>query len=105
MQDLGCSIALDSFGSSLGSLEYQKRLPFDYLIIDSAYVKRQPDSETDFVIVDRTRNAIRKGQRHVVSDYIDALEILAMLSELGLTEARGVQMQAAVPLEQLLFRY
>ncbi len=105
LQDLGCSIALDSFGSSLGSLEYLKRLPFDYLIIDSAYVKRQPDSETDFVIVDRTRNAIRKGQRHVVSDYIDALEILAMLSELGLTEARGVQMQAAVPLEQLLFRY
>jgi EAL domain-containing protein (putative c-di-GMP-specific phosphodiesterase class I)/GGDEF domain-containing protein len=102
MQDLGCKVALDDFGSGLAPFEYLKRLPVNILKIDGAFIKSLPDSEIDYIIVDAVVRVAKVKKLQTVAEYAESEEILSLLAELGVHFAQGFCTGKPVSLERFL---
>ncbi len=102
MQELGCSVALDDFGSGLSSFEYLKKLPVDILKIDGSFINNMPQSKTDYAIVDAVWKVAQTMNLTMVAEYVESKEILAFLEEMGVTYAQGYYTGKPVSLEKLL---
>lgn len=104
LQTLGCSIALDDFGSGLSSFEYLKKLPINILKIDGIFIHNLPHSKIDHVIVDAIRRVAETMDLKTVAEYVESEEILQLLSKMGVTYAQGFHTGRPVPLEELLLK-
>ncbi len=102
LQKLGCSIALDDFGSGLSSFEYLKKLPVNILKIDGIFIHNLPHSKMDHVIVDAVGRVAETMNLKTVAEYVESEEILQLLAEMGVTYAQGYHMGKPMPLEDLL---
>ena len=104
LQKLGCSIALDDFGSGLSSFEYFKKLPVNILKIDGIFIHNLPHSKMDHVIVDAVGRVAETMNLKTVAEYVESEEILLLLADMGVTYAQGYHMGKPMPLENLLLR-
>ena len=102
LQKLGCSIALDDFGSGLSSFEYLKKLPVDILKIDGIFIHNLPHSKMDHVIVDAVGRVAETMNLKTVAEYVESEEILQLLADMGVTYAQGFHMGRPMRLEELL---
>ncbi len=76
MQELGCYIALDDFGSGLSSFSYLKDLPLDYIKIDGAFVKTIIEDKSSLMMIDAIHNVGKKLGLLTIAEYIESEEIL-----------------------------
>lgn len=102
LQKLGCSIALDDFGSGLSSFEYLKKLPVDILKIDGIFIHNLPHSKIDHVIVESVGRVAETMNLKTVAEYVESEEILQLLADMGVTYAQGYHTGRPMPLEELL---
>lgn len=102
LQKLGCSVALDDFGSGLSSFEYLKNLPVNILKIDGSFIHNMPQSKIDYVIVDATRRVAQTLNLTTVAEYVESEEILEFLEKMGIDYAQGYYTGKPVSLEKLL---
>ncbi len=102
VQELGCSVALDDFGSGLSSFEYLKKLPVDVLKIDGSFVHNLSQSSTDFAIVDATCKVAKTMNLKTVAEYVESEKIMQLLVEMGVDYAQGYYTGKPVSLEKLL---
>ncbi len=105
LQKLGCSVALDDFGSGLSSFEYLKKFPVDILKIDGIFIQNLPQSKTDSVIVDAIGRVAQSMNLKTVAEYVESEEILKLLADIGVTYAQGFFTGKPVPLKQLLKKH
>ncbi len=101
LQKLGCSVALDDFGSGLSSFEYLKKLPVNILKIDGIFIRNMPQSKTDCIIVDSVWRVAQTMNLSTVAEYVESEEILQLLTEMGVTYAQGYHMGKPVPLGEI----
>ncbi len=101
LQQLGCSVALDDFGSGLSSFEYLKKLPVNILKIDGEFIHNMPQSKTDYVIVDAIWRVAETMDLTTVAEYVESEIILNYLSEMGVNYAQGYYTGKPVNLEKL----
>jgi EAL domain-containing protein (putative c-di-GMP-specific phosphodiesterase class I) len=95
---LGCQVALDDFGTGFGSLQYLRRLPFDYLKIDGSFVRSLAGSSEDqLVVAALARLATDMGKR-TIAECVSDLETLGVLRELGVDYAQGYALGRPQPL-------
>ncbi len=102
LQELGCSVALDDFGSGLSSFEYLKKLPVNILKIDGEFIHNMPQSKTDYVIVDAIWRVAETMDLTTVAEYVESEIILNYLSKMGINYAQGYYTGKPVSLEKLL---
>ncbi len=98
IRDLGCSIALDDFGSGMSSFSYLKYLPVDYLKIDGAFVKDIGSDPVDLAIVkaiDAIGHAI--GLK-TIAEYVSSEDILTKVTAIGVDYAQGYAILKPKPL-------
>lgn len=101
LQNIGCKIALDDFGSGLSSFAYLKNLPVDYLKIDGSLIK---DLETDKVNVTMVESIIHIGQSmglETIAEYVENDEIINILCDLKIDYIQGYGVAKPVPLEKI----
>ena len=98
MVRLGCSFALDDFGTGYGSLTYLRRLPVQFLKIDSTFVHDLATSRADQAMV-RSIVAIARefGLRTVAEGVEDGLA-LSLLRDYGVHNVQGYLMGRPRPL-------
>lgn len=99
---LGCSIALDDFGSGLSSFGYLKAFEPDCLKIDGGLIPNVVDPEN--VEAQVVRSIIGLAHRlgiEVVAEHVSSHEILAALGSLGIDKVQGYELGRPRPFPEL----
>jgi diguanylate cyclase (GGDEF)-like protein len=89
LQELGCALALDDFGSGYGSFAYLKQLPFDVLKIDGQFVRGLTSSMEDQAVVTALVTIARSLNKTTVAEFVEDIETLELLRVLGVDQAQG----------------
>ena len=89
LREIGCKCALDNFGVGFSSFFYLKRFDVDYLKIDGSFVRELATDEASRLFV-RSLCDVAKGlNKHVIAQWVETAEVLALLKPLGVEFAQG----------------
>lgn len=99
---LGCSIALDDFGSGLSSFGYLKKLPVDIVKIDGLFVRDMDVNETDFIMVRSINDLAKQMGKRTVAEFVENDDIMTKLIELGVDYAQGYAINKPKPIGDLV---
>jgi diguanylate cyclase (GGDEF)-like protein/PAS domain S-box-containing protein/excisionase family DNA binding protein len=89
LREIGCACALDKFGAGFSSFYYLKRFDVDYLKIDGSFVRELASDEASRIFV-RSLCDVAKGlNKHVIAEWVETPEVLALLEPLGVEFAQG----------------
>lgn len=95
---IGCSMALDDFGSGLSSFGYLKGLNVDFLKIDGSFVKDMVNDPIDRAMVESINQIGHVMKKKTIAEFVENDEILEQLRVLGVDYAQGYGIEKPKPL-------
>jgi len=98
LKQVGCSFALDDFGSGLSSFGYLKTLDVDYLKIDGAFIKEIDHHEVDHVMVEAITSIARVMGLKTIAEFVESERVLDLLCKIGVDYAQGYHIARPRPL-------
>ena len=102
LRELGCTIALDDFGSGMSSFAYLRTLPVDFLKIDGEFVKDMASDPIDLAVVESIQSIARVMGIRTVAESVENDSILASVTLAGVDYAQGFHLGRPMPLQALL---
>ena len=101
LKKLGCSFALDDFGSGLSSFSYLTSLPVDYLKIDGAFVMDIDKDPMHYAMVKSINEVGQVMGIKTIAEYAASESIIHCLREVGVDNAQGYAVARPIPLSSL----
>jgi len=101
LKALGCSFALDDFGSGLSSFTYLKNLPVDYLKIDGSFIRDMLDDSIDNSMVTAINKIGHDIGLTTIAEFVENDAILEQLKAIGVDYAQGYALDKPTPLDTL----
>jgi diguanylate cyclase (GGDEF)-like protein len=101
IRNMGCSFALDDFGSGMCSFSYLKNIPVDYLKIDGGFVKDMLSDQMNNAIVESINQIGHIVGLKTIAEYVENDEILERLKCVGVDFAQGYSIRRPAPLADL----
>ena len=89
LKSLGCSFALDDFGSGLSSFAYLKNLPVDFVKIDGFFVKGIVDDGVNLAMVKAINDMAHAMGKQTVAEFVENEEVLNEVIALGVDYVQG----------------
>ncbi len=89
IKKLGCSFALDDFGSGMSSYAYLKNLPVDYLKIDGMFIKGIMEDQIDHAMVKSINDIGHVFGLKTIAEYVENDAILEELRTIGVDFVQG----------------
>ena len=95
---LGCTFALDDFGSGFSSYSYLKHLPVDFVKIDGNFIRDILNDPIDLAMVTSIRDVAEAMKIKTVAEFVESREIMVQLGKLGVDFAQGFCIAKPEPL-------
>lgn len=95
---LGCTFALDDFGSGFSSYSYLKHLPVDFVKIDGNFIRDILNDPIDLAMVTSIRDVADAMQIKTVAEFVESPEIMVQIGKLGVDFAQGFCIARPEPL-------
>jgi len=89
LRDMGCRFALDDFGSGFNSYAHLKQFPVDTVKIDGSFIANLANDHIDQKLVRSMADISRRLGKKTVAEFVEDLETLKLLEELGVDCAQG----------------
>ena len=102
LKKLGCTFALDDFGSGLSSFSYLTSLPVDYLKIDGAFVMDIDKDPLHYAMVKSINEVGQTMGIKTIAEFAASEGIIQSLREIGVDNAQGYAIARPVPLSSLV---
>lgn len=102
LKALGCTFALDDFGSGFSSFNYLRELPVDYLKIDGIFVKNMHEDSVNSAMVKAINSMGQFIGIQTIAEFVGNEEISNDLKSIGVNFGQGYHFGRPVPLEDLL---
>jgi diguanylate cyclase (GGDEF)-like protein/PAS domain S-box-containing protein len=99
LKKLGCSFALDDFGSGMSSFTYLKNLPVDYLKIDGQFVKNLTTDPVNAAMVEAINRIGHLMGLKTIAEFVENDEILQQITEMGVDYVQGYGIAKPHPFE------
>lgn len=99
---MGCSFALDDFGSGLSSFGYLRRLPVTCLKIDGMFVRDIVTSRTDLAMVKAIHDIGHTMNMTTVAEYVESEKAASLLADIGVDLLQGFWVHRPCPLDDIL---
>lgn len=96
----GISVALDDFGTGFSSLSYLKRLKFDKIKIDRAFIKDYPESDNG-EIAEFITHLAKKLDVNVIAEGVETEEQIKFLQSIGCNDIQGYYYSKPLSSEEL----
>ncbi|HEX8611522.1 MAG TPA: EAL domain-containing protein [Telluria sp.] len=90
LRDIGCTFALDDFGSGLSSFGYLKSLPVNFLKVDGLFVRDIAINPVNRAIVQAINQVGHAMNLKTVAEYVEDDETLALVRDMGIDFAQGI---------------
>ncbi len=97
LRSLGCTFALDDFGSGMSSFNYLKELPVDYLKIDGAFVKNLLTDRPDRAMVEMISHVGHIMGKRIVAEFVETDAVADALRDIGVDYGQGYGIAAPKP--------
>lgn len=104
LKRLGCTFALDDFGSGLSSYAYLKTLAVDFVKIDGGFVKDILENPVSDAMVRSISHIARLMGLKSIAEFVENDAIHQRLAAIGVDFVQGYGIAKPVPLEQMLAR-
>ena len=98
VKQLGCSVAIDDFGSGISSLSYLKHLPVDYLKIDENFIHNLTQNSVNYAVVDCFNRISHVMNMETIAECVEHPETLDILQTIGIDYAQGFAIEPPIPL-------
>ncbi|MCG6975723.1 MAG: EAL domain-containing protein [Acidiferrobacterales bacterium] len=99
IRKLGCSFALDDFGSGLCSFSYLKSIPVDSLKIDGCFVRSMKNNRMDAAIVQAINEVGHVAGLNTIAEFVEDKALIPELKHLGVDYAQGYGIARPMPLK------
>jgi Amt family ammonium transporter len=101
LKKLGCTFALDDFGSGLSSFSYLTSLPVDYLKIDGAFVMDIDKDPMHYAMVKSINEVGQVMGIKTIAEFAASESIIKNLRNIGVDHAQGYAVARPVPLSSI----
>lgn len=105
LQKMGCTFALDDFGSGMSSFMYLKNFDVDYLKIDGSFVKDMHVNRIDHAMVRSIHNVAESMNIKTVAEFVESEAILKQLEIIGVHYGQGLHLGAPMKVKDLIEEY
>lgn len=98
LRELGCTMALDDFGSGMQNFSRLKQLPVDMIKIDGQFVRQAWQRRSDYEIVRAAVSVARAHGLTTVAEHVEDAATDRCMRELGVEWGQGYFYSRPVPL-------
>jgi len=89
LTEFGCEVAIDDYGAGFGPFAYLKRVPFDVIKIDGAFVREMSQNDADQLVVKAIVEIARGLGKQTIAEFVEDEKTTTMLREYGVDMAQG----------------
>ena len=96
LTEFGCEVAIDDYGAGFGPFEYLKRIPFDVIKIDGAFIRDLPRNDADQLTVQAIVGIARGLGKTTIAEFVEDDDTAQLLRDYGVDMAQGYHFGAPV---------